>query len=282
MRIIATPADIGAWVGAITKVISGIGEALNGYRKAYAQAKQMQDDFNKRFTLIDGNDFAKTTVRSRGWLADTFGGGPEVKQVVDEFGLKIAQAIEGGVMGGIKNGMKQALTTGDWTNFSNTFRESAYSGVVDGLIEAIFNDALKTILAPGIKALTDAAKTPGTDDDAAAVAAFEAGIVAAEQFLTTTGQAIQPSLDRLRNDLGITTPSNTGGVDTTGLSTLPEPVQFALATPLLESGKTYQKAGDTLLSAATRIDEAFKRGLEIRIAGDTKGTGYVSTTGALV
>ncbi|WP_155299636.1 phage tail tape measure protein [Deinococcus kurensis] len=287
MRILANPADIGAWVGAITKVISGIAEAINGYRKAYAQAKQMQDDFNKRFTLIDGNDFAKTTVRSRGWLADTFGGGPEVKQVVDEFGLKIAQAIEGGVMGGIKNGMKQALTTGDWTNFSNTFRESAYSGVVDGLIEAIFNDALKDILAPGIKALTDAAKTPGTEDDAAAIAAFEAGIMAAEQFLTTAGQAVQPSLDRLRNDLGITTPGNTGGVDTTGLSTMPEPVQFALATPLLEGVRGIKEAADmqkdaaaTSKAAAELILATFKDGVKVTVQ---QGTGsYTSTTGALV
>ncbi|GGS09802.1 phage tail tape measure protein [Deinococcus sedimenti] len=282
MRIIANPADVGAWVGAITKVISGIAEAMNGYRQAYAQAKQMQDEFNKRFTLIDGNDFAKTTVRSRGWLADTFGGGPEVKQVVDEFGLKIAQAIEGGVMGGIKNGMKQALTTGDWTNFSNTFRESAYSGVVDGLIEAIFNDALKTILAPGIKALTDAAKTPGTEDDAAAVAAFEAGIVAAEQFLTTTGQAIQPSLDRLRNNLGITTPSNTGGVDTTGLSTLPEPIQFELATPLLEGVRGLKEAGNVLLEGATIIRDAAKAGFRVTVQQEQTSSSYRSTTGTLV
>lgn len=286
-RIVANPADIGAWVGAITKIVSGIGEALNGHRKAYAEAERLRNDFNKRFTLIDGNDFAKTTVRSRGWLADTFGGGPEVKQVVDDFGLKIAQAIEGGVLGGIKNGLKQALTTGDWTTFSNTFRESAYSGVVDGLIEAVFNDALKNILAPGIKALTDAAKTPGTDDDAAAVAAFEAGIVAAEQFLTTTGQALQPSLDRLRGNLGVTLSGNTGGVDTTGLSTLPEPIQFALATPLLEGVRGIKEAADmqkdaaaTSKAAAELILATFKDGVKVTVQQGSSS--YTSTTGALV
>lgn len=282
MRIIANPADIGAWVGAITKVVSAIGEALNGHRKAYEQAAKMREDFNKRFTLLNGDDFAKTTVRSRGWLADTFGGGPEVKQVVDEFGLKIAQAIEGGVMGGIKNGMKQALTTGDWTNFSNTFRESAYSGVVDGLIEAIFNEALKDILAPGIKALTDAAKTPGTEDDAAAVAAFEAGIVAAEQFLTTAGQAVQPSLDRLRNNLGITTPSNTGGVDTTGLSTLPEPIQFALATPLLDGVRGIKDAAGVLMEGAVIIRDTFKDGVKVMVQQEQMTGGYRSTTGTMI
>lgn len=287
MRILANPADIGAWVGAITKIVSGIGEALNGHRKAYAEAERLRNDFNKRFTLIDGDDFAKTTVRSRGWLADTFGGGPEVKQVVDDFGLKIAQAIEGGVLGGIKNGLKQALTTGDWTTFSNTFRESAYSGVVDGLIEAVFNDALKDILAPGIKALTDAAKTPGTDDDAAAVAAFEAGIVAAEQFLTQTGQALQPSLDRLRGNLGINLSGNTGGVDTTGLSTLPEPIQFALATPLLEGVRGIKEAADmqkdaaaTSKAAAELILATFKDGVKVTVQQGSSS--YTSTTGALV
>ncbi|GGS13652.1 phage tail tape measure protein [Deinococcus knuensis] len=279
-RIVANPADVGAWVGAITKIVSGIGEALNGHRKAYEQAAKMREDFNKRFTLLNGDDFAKTTVRSRGWLADTFGGGPEVKQVVDDFGLKIAQAIEGGVLGGIKNGMKQALTTGDWTNFSNTFRESAYSGVVDGLMEAIFNDALQDILAPGIKALTDAAKTPGTEDDAAAVAAFEAGVIAAEKFLTDTGQAIQPSLDRLRNNLGITPPGNTGGVDTTGLSTLPEPIQFALSTPLLDGVRGLKEAGEILKEGAVIIRDTFKGGVKVTVQ---QGSGsYTSTTGALV
>lgn len=280
MRILANPADIGAWVGAITKVVSGIGEALNGHRKAYAEAERLRNDFNKRFTLIDGDDFAKTTVRSRGWLADTFGGGPEVKQVVDDFGLKIAQAIEGGVLGGIKNGLKQALTTGDWTTFSNTFRESAYSGVVDGLIEAVFNDALKNILAPGIKALTDAAKTPGADDDAAAVAAFEAGIVAAEQFLTQTGQALQPSLDRLRGNLGINLSGNTGGVDTTGLSTLPEPIQFALATPLLDGVRGLKEAGEILKEGAVIIRDTFKGGVKVTVQQGSSS--YTSTTGALV
>ncbi|GGR75912.1 hypothetical protein GCM10008959_41060 [Deinococcus seoulensis] len=281
-RIVANPADVGAWVGAITKIMSGIGEALNGHRKAYEQAAKMREDFNKRFTLLNGDDFAKTTVRSRGWLADTFGGGPEVKQVVDDFGLKIAQAIEGGVLGGIKNGLKQALTTGDWTSFSNTFRESAYSGVVDGLIEAVFNDTLKDILAPGIKVLTDAAKTPGADDDAAAVAAFEAGILAAEQFLTTTGQALQPSLNRLRGNLGVTLAGNTGGVDTTGLSTLPEPIQFALATPLLEGVRGLKEAGNVLLEGATIIRDAAKAGFRVTVDGPATTGGYRSTTGTLV
>lgn len=279
-RIVANPADVGAWVGAITKIVSGIGEALNGHRKAYAEAERLRNDFNKRFTLINGDDFAKTTVRSRGWLADTFGGGPEVKQVVDDFGLKIAQTIEGGVLGGIKNGLKQALTTGDWTDFSNTFRESAYSGVVDGLIEAVFNDALKDILAPGIKALTDAAKTPGADDDAAAVAAFEAGVRQAEQFLTQTGQALQPSLDRLRGNLGVTLPGNTGGVDTTGLSTLPEPIQFALATPLLDGVRGLKEAGEILKEGAMIIRDTFKGGVKVTVQQGSSS--YTSTTGALV
>ncbi|OWL95090.1 phage tail tape measure protein [Deinococcus indicus] len=279
-RIVANPADVGAWVGAITKIVSGIGEALNGHRKAYAEAERLRNDFNKRFTLINGDDFAKTTVRSRGWLADTFGGGPEVKQVVDDFGLKIAQTIEGGVLGGIKNGLKQALTTGDWTDFSNTFRESAYSGVVDGLIEAVFNDALKDILAPGIKALTDAAKTPGADDDAAAVAAFEAGVRQAEQFLTQTGQALQPSLDRLRGNLGVTLSGNTGGVDTTGLSTLPEPIQFALATPLLDGVRGLKEAGEILKEGAVIIRDTFKGGVKVTVQQGSSS--YTSTTGALV
>ncbi|WP_198170943.1 hypothetical protein, partial [Deinococcus arboris] len=277
----------GNYIGAAIKVVTGLVDAIAGFQKAYQQADKMREDFNKRFTLIRGDDYAKTFVRSRGWLADTFGGGPEVKQELDEFGLKIAQAIESGVLGGIKNGMKQALMTGDWSNFSNTFRESAYSGVVDGLIEAIFNDALKEILAPGIKALTDAAKTDSTADDDAAISEFERGLGRAEQFITGAGQRLQPGLDRLRDNLGVKVdPSMTRGVDTTGLSTLPEPIQFALATPLLEgvwglreAAEAQRQAAAIQKEAAELVRDTFKGG--IRVTTESTG-GYRSTTGTLV
>ncbi|MVN86812.1 phage tail tape measure protein [Deinococcus sp. HMF7620] len=97
--VASSGADIGAWVSLSVKLIGSVSDALNGFRQAYEKADKMREDFNKRFTLIRGDDFAKTFVRSRGWLADTFGGGPEVRQELDEFGLKIAQAIEGGVLG---------------------------------------------------------------------------------------------------------------------------------------------------------------------------------------
>ncbi|WP_198170815.1 phage tail tape measure protein [Deinococcus arboris] len=285
MRIIANPADIGAWVGAITKIISGIAEAMNGFRQAYEKADKMREDFNKRFTLIRGDDFAKTFVRSRGWLADTFGGGPEIRQDIDEFGLKIAQSIEGGVLGGIKNGMKQALMTGDWSGFSETFRESAYSGVVDGLIEAIFNDALKEILAPGIKALTDAAKTEGTADDDAAMAMVERQLGQAEQFVTGVGQRLQPGLDRLRDNLGVKVdPGTTRGVDTTGLSTLPEPVQFALAAPLVDGVRGLKEAaeeGKKTAMVQREVAELMRDVLNgFRRTSDGAGS-YRSTTGTL-
>ncbi|MVN86811.1 hypothetical protein GO986_08550 [Deinococcus sp. HMF7620] len=179
--------------------------------------------------------------------------------------------------------MKQALMTGDWSGFSNTFRESAYSGVVDGLIEAIFNDALKEILAPGIKALTDAAKTEGTADDDAAMAMVERQLGQAEQFVTGVGQRLQPGLDRLRDNLGVKVdPSMTRGVDTTGLSTLPEPIQFTLATPLLEGVRGIKDAAGVLLEGATIIRDAAKAGFRVTVDGPATTGGYRSTTGTLV
>ncbi|UQN06759.1 phage tail tape measure protein [Deinococcus sp. QL22] len=280
-RIVANPADIGAWVGAITKIVSGIAEALSGFQKAKAEAKRIQEDFNKGFTLINGDNYSKTFVRSRGWLADTFGGGPEVKQEINELGLKIAQSIEGGLVNGIKNGLKTALTTGNWDEFSNTFRKSAFEGVVDGVIEAVFNKALQDILAPGIKALTDAAETEDTSDDAAAVDTFTDRVKVGERFAMDFGQRINPSLDRLRGNLGISTDDlNTGGVSGAGsLASLPEPLQFALATPLLEGVRGIKDAGTMFQATVSNLDTIFKRGVTINVNGPSGS--YSSSTGAL-
>ena len=130
--------------------------------------------------------------------------------------------------------------------------------------------------------LGDAAACPLPASSLYAVAAFEAGIVAAEQFLTTAGQAVQPSLDRLRNNLGITTPSNTGGVDTTGLSTLPEPIQFALATPLLDGVRGIKDAAGVLMEGAVIIRDTFKDGVKVMVQQEQMTGGYRSTTGTMI
>ncbi|MFT2719744.1 phage tail tape measure protein [Deinococcus sp. A31D244] len=202
-RIVANPADVGAWVGAITKIVSGIGEALNGHRKAYAEAERLRSDFNKRFTLLNGNDYATTTVRSRGWLADTFGGGPEVKQVIDEFGLKLAQTLEESIVNGIKSGFKESLRTGNMKDFSRILRENTYAGVVDGVIEAFFDETLRTILGPAIKAYTDALRTPGTEDDAAALTGLDQALATVDTTAAAYQKNVAPRLADLRRRWGL-------------------------------------------------------------------------------
>ncbi|GHG21436.1 hypothetical protein GCM10017784_11150 [Deinococcus indicus] len=202
-RIVANPADVGAWVGAITKVVSGIGEALNGHRKAYAEAERLRNDFNKRFTLLNGNDYATTTVRSRGWLADTFGGGPEVKQVIDEFGLKLAQTLEESIVNGIKSGFKESLRTGNMKDFSRILRENTYTGVVDGVIEAFFDETLRTILGPAIKAYTDALRTPGTEDDETALTGLDQALATVDTTAAAYQKNVAPRLADLRRRWGL-------------------------------------------------------------------------------
>ncbi|WP_019584668.1 phage tail tape measure protein [Deinococcus apachensis] len=203
-RIIANPLDIGAWVGAVTKVISGIAEALGGFRKARAEAKRMQEDFNEQFTFINGDDFAKTFVRSRGWLADTFGGGPEVKQEVDKLGLLFAKSLEAGFSGGIKDGLKNAILKNDFSIFSKTLREQVFDGLLGGVTDLFLNETLlKNIIGPAIKAWSDALKTPDTADDAAALAGIDAAISQVDQLGQRFYTDVAPKLQGIGQRWGI-------------------------------------------------------------------------------
>lgn len=203
-RIVANPADIGAWVGAITKVIGGISEALSGFQKAHAEAKKMREDFNDQFTFINGDNFAKSFVRSRGWLADTFGGGPEVVQEVDKIGLMFAKSLEGGFVNGIKGGLKEALAKNDFTLFSKTLKESVYDGILEGIVDAFINgELLKGIIAPAIKAWSDALKTVDTSDDAAALAGIDAAIGQVDNLAGKFFSDVAPKLGGIKDKWGI-------------------------------------------------------------------------------
>lgn len=204
MRIIANPADIGAWVRAITNIIGGIAEALGGFKKAHAEAKRLKDEFQDQNPLLNAGDYQKTFVRSRGFFADLFGGGPEVVNEIDKLGYTFAKTMQSSFVDGITNGLKEALARNDFSLFSKTLKESVYDGILKGVVDAFINgELLKGIIAPAIKAWSDALKTPNTADDAAALAGIDAAVNQVDALAQKFYGDVVPRLQSLGQEWGI-------------------------------------------------------------------------------
>ncbi|QLG10990.1 hypothetical protein HLB42_09555 [Deinococcus sp. D7000] len=282
-RIVANPADIGAWVGAITKIVSSVADAIAGFRKAQAEVKKLKEDFQKDNPLLNAGDYQKTFVRSRGFFADVFGGGPEVVNEIDELGLTFAKTMASSFTDGIKGGLRDAIMNNDFSLFKGKLRETVFGGMLDGTLDLFLNkELLQNIIAPAIKAWSDAMKTPDTADDAAALAGLDTAINEVDRLAGKFYDDVAPKFQAIGAQYGITGPQDTRGVDTSNLSTLPEPIQFALATPLLDVGRSMKEAVEVFRGSVGSLDETFRRGLKVEVTGPAgTGTGYLSTTGAL-
>lgn len=255
----------GNYIGAAIKVIGSLIEAIGGFRKANREALEKQKAFNEQFTFLNGDDYAKTFVKSRGFFADTFGGGPEVKQEVDKVGLLFAKSIEGGFSGGIKSGLKEAISKNDFSLFSKTLKESVYDGILEGIVDAFINgELLKGIIAPAIKAWSDALKTPGTEDDMAALAGIDAAVSQVDSMAQRFYSDVAPRIQGLGEKWGIDQGGQAGAGQSGSLFgnapgvqlgiprievTLPDSLmrplgEFATAVPILSAAST------TMLQAA--------------------------------
>lgn len=202
----------GNYLAAAVKVISSLINAFGAFNKAKREALKQQKQFNEQFTFLSGDDYAKTFVRSRGFFADFFGGGPEVKQEVDKVGLLFAKSLEGGFVNGLK-GMGEALAQNDFSVFQKTLRESVFGGLKEGMADAFFNNELmKGIIAPAIKAWADAMKTAGTEDDAAALGGIRAAMGQAEALGKAYFDQVAPMLSGLGQEWGIGQNAPTGSI----------------------------------------------------------------------
>ncbi|MFB9991220.1 hypothetical protein ACFFLM_04385 [Deinococcus oregonensis] len=193
VRILANPADVGAWVGAITKIVSGIADAIGGFQRARAEAKKLADDFNKQFSLIDGSTFSKFTTRSRGFFADFFGGGPEVVKQINESAAAIAKTIETGVLGGFTNGIK-AFLNGTGTML-DAIREGVRGAIIDAITQAVIQGAIiKGALGSLLTELTNGLAA-GTDVSGV-IAQIGAALPGIAKGLETTLKPLKDAVDK--------------------------------------------------------------------------------------
>lgn len=258
----------GNYLGAAIKLFVSLADALGGYQKANREAAEKQKQFNEQFTFLNGDDYAKTFTRSRGFFADFFGGGPEVVQEVDKLGLQFAKTLEGSAVDGIKNGLKAAIAQNDFGAFSKTLHESVYDGVLNGIIDAFVNqELLKNILGPAIKAWSDALKTPDPSDDVAALAGIDAAISQVDAAASRFYSDVAPKLADLQNKWGLNPDGSANTAQNGSLFgaapgaqlgiprvevTLPDSLtrplsEFATAVPV------FARASDTLLQAAQML-----------------------------
>ncbi|AWN22217.1 hypothetical protein DKM44_02345 [Deinococcus irradiatisoli] len=187
-------ADIGAWVALTVKLVSSIADAVSGFKKAHAEVAKLRDDFADQNPLLNPADYQKTFLRSRGFLADLFGGGPEVVQEIDKVGLKAAQGLATGVYNGIDAGFKKYLETGNFDDFAKALQTSVMDAAKQGMVDAFKNDPERQAAFGGaIKAYTDAL---ASKDPTRIASAFD-GLKTAVTTTTQQARELAAALDAI-------------------------------------------------------------------------------------
>ncbi|WP_412027012.1 phage tail tape measure protein [Deinococcus yunweiensis] len=201
MKLITNPADIGAWISLITTVVSSIADAIAGFQKAQAEVQKLKDDFVADNPFLNPEDYQKAYTRSRGFFADLFGGGPEVVNEIDKIGLSFAKTMQGAFASGIKEGLTEAIKKNDISLFSKTLKVAVGDAIISGIVESfIQSELIKNILAPAIKAWSDALKTTDDpNDDIAAVAGLDAAVGMVDQQASAFATQVLPRLEALRD-----------------------------------------------------------------------------------
>lgn len=169
---------IGDMVAGIGKAAIAVFDFFQSLDRNYQNAKALEElnkqakELAKGFQFI-GEESAKafTSIesKSRGWLSD-FLFGPELSVKIDEFGVKIAKTLEGGVASGLKNG----LNAKTWDEGLAIFRKDLGQSVIDSLIEGFMkSEAIKGVIGPAVATLAKALSDGDPTNDDAALAAFD-------------------------------------------------------------------------------------------------------------
>lgn len=193
-RLVASGgADITAWGSLITRVVGSIADAIGGFRKAREEVRKLREDFDESLTFINGEDYGRFYTRSRGFLADFFAGGPEVVQEIDKIGLSYAKSVERGFVSGITSGLQEAIRQNDFGAFKTALKKSVGEGLLEGMVQVFMQEELlKNIIAPAIKAWSDALKTPDPRDDQLALDGLDRALAKADEYAQKFYDRVMP------------------------------------------------------------------------------------------
>lgn len=257
-RILANPADIGAWVGAITKIVSGIADAVAGFQRAREEARKLREDFQAGFKFIDASTFSSFTTRSRGFFADLFGGGPEVVKQINETAATVARAIESGVTGGFTRGITNFLNgTG---TLLDGIRDGIRGAIIDAITQAVIQGAIIKGTLGGL--LTELTTTlAGGGDATGVITRIGAALPGVAQQLEATLTPLRRTIDAA---LPASSPSSGGSSPAlaSGGSTIQTGTPTVVIDVLREARDLLRSANDTgrlLIEAARKIDGAVNR-----------------------
>jgi hypothetical protein len=158
-------------LGGLATIATTLVTAFQAARKeaeAFTKAtKDLQDSL--RFASVDA---VSTVRRERGGF---LGLGSKQVREVDDFALNVAQTIEGAIVNGISDGFSQAIARGDYSLVGEALEKSIGQAVLDGLIDAfVRGEIIKNIIQPALNQYIEARKTPGLEDDRAAIAGLKA------------------------------------------------------------------------------------------------------------
>lgn len=243
----------GNYFAAIMKVVNALIDALSGFKKAYAEAQRLRDDFADANPLLNASDFQKVSVQSRGLLADIFVG-PKVVNEIDKIGLKFAQTVAGAVTNGFTSGLQKALETGNFADFAKTMSESLSGAVKQSMIDAAMA-GLKVTYADVIKEFSDAMKSGDPDRIARASEALSN----AYKSNVATSRTLFDQLDAIdkKNQTGRWSPENVAKTEMESLNRVQ-------AAGLLDSQQYAQRKYEIEMARIRK-----QRDLELATAGLT-------------
>ncbi|MBZ9750753.1 phage tail tape measure protein [Deinococcus sp. HMF7604] len=275
------------WVSNIIQTVENLNSGLKAWKQNMAEVGKESARGAGMSGGIFGNPYAEELRRNavnaeklsnsngiQRFLWGAFGGTPQVLSA-EATKMKV-QAAE--IFADLGQSIGSALTD----SLMDAFLKADFSGVQEAMDKTLNTFIVKTAMEAVIKKsrlkdliedfADEAARGGDTSDEAAAIRGEFAAV-------TQTFASMAPGMPGYGSNLGNL---DTRGVDTTGLSTLPEPIQFALATPLLEGVRGIKDAAGVLLEGATIIRDAAKAGFRVTVQQEQGAGGYRSTTGTLV
>lgn len=197
MKIMANPADIGAWVAAITQAVTTIFGHAAQERQAFEAEQKKAAEYNKQFKFSsDGYGTREVTTRITGIL---FWSKTHYDEAIDQAGKDLALSIEGAVINGTHDGFTKALESGNVEDMEKamfkSLRDLARKALIDGFLASA---AVMAVLGPLIEKLIAAFRSGNKEQIKEALAEFKTGVKTLKkdmEGLVEAGKAIDEAFD---------------------------------------------------------------------------------------